>query len=556
MTYNDARAASSKNPRKIILIQVRAFASSRHLACWRNHLQQAATIGGVMSFQLLRIEALNFERTVLDTDKLSVTRGGGLLLREAIVAVAAKVESLGGKGISTGASIGEFQIADANAQAALAAALAVLGASRYDCFTFAASLCADNERELAVAQTRFQQFQQLTLAPDLSTNASQACDWTKTRAAIEEVHATENHEKIWVGAGVKARHDFGRGEKLGQETLSGIEQFYQRETSPPEKVEKSDWVAAIRKLKFSNEFSEIATNAPVPWKRLENKLALIYLDGNKFSAFVKGKDADEVQRFDACLGKYRKALLGKLVQKAQADSECKNAAPMRLEVLMWGGDESELLVPAWCGFALTQWLFEAMQGWSFDGHELTHAMGLVFFHHKTPVARIRNLARELAQGCKDLMTPPNSTPPKLTNAYDYLVCESIDFPAQPLDEFWQARLRHEYAKAKRPLLPCNADLTELQKALRQLPRSQIYAAAACLAPGQRNETFDARIKRIEEDLGLKAQIDAVTSYFRPLLGAADTADKKKLDALLWVHLRELYDYLPVETSPLNSGVQP
>jgi hypothetical protein len=494
----------------------------------------------------LHVEALNLDSTVFDTDKLSVTRGGGLLIREAMAQIESELNDFLKLGtetcaISTGASIGVYQVDSDRLEKTLCIVGNIINNAPYQHFTFAVTDAESSEK--AKIQAKFRQFQQMTVLPDIASSGS-VCAWSKVRRADGIVHANENGSlQQLVSSSIKDRHEFGRGEKLNQKSVSLIKAFYTRETAAPNDYDDQKWKDLVQSLRFSNEFSEIASRPPREWAHLNHKLALIYVDGNKFSRFVDGKTDEQVCKFDQLNRGLRKILLGKLVEKISTDKEFKNDDIKRFEVLMWGGDEFELLVPAWCGFALAQWLFAQMQDWKHDEETLGHAMGLVFFHYKTPISRIRNLARELATNCKDRMTTGT-----LANAYDYLVCESIDFPAQSLDAFWASRLCDGYAAARRPLKPHAANINGLRQLLSEMPRAQVYRVAEALSVASID--LSQREKRADEQIGT-ANLAEAKKWFEPF--APD--DKSK--HLLWLHLRELMDYLvPRDAQAASENASP
>lgn len=291
----------------------------------------------------------------------------------------------------------------------------------------------------------------------------------------------------------------------------------------------------ISALTFSNEFSEITTG--FSFFALENKLAVFYADGNKFSRFVVGKTDDELNTFDTAMTKMRKLLLATLLAWVveQRDNFGPDK-PIPFEVLLWGGDEYTFVLPAWLGWEFTQRFFEATKYWEFSGKSLSHAAGLVFCHHKTPIGRIRDLTIALADGVK-------SAAP-LQNAFDYLVLESLDFPAQSIADYWKARVSDPVAVARHPLRPNHAWIVNTTSdnpsdKLAPLKNHQIYRLAQALAKDSK-VNFDDAHKRLLRSGVDDDQINAARALFPAAAANGSIQDR---DKWLWIHLRELGHYL-------------
>ena len=115
----------------------------------------------------------------------------------------------------------------------------------------------------------------------------------------------------------------------------------------------------------AREFGDITSNhdAEVPWTSLEGKMAVIYIDGNKFSRQIQKSaiDSDTYRSIDTHLRDRRANLMRSFISRMKeddrrywrvgrtaSDSNTSHDA-LRFETLMWGGDELVWVVPAWCG---------------------------------------------------------------------------------------------------------------------------------------------------------------------------------------------------------------
>jgi hypothetical protein len=107
---------------------------------------------------------------------------------------------------------------------------------------------------------------------------------------------------------------------------------------------------------------------------------------------------------------------------------------LRLETLLWGGDEIEWVVPAWKGWEVLRLFYEFDPSPAYDKTPLTHAAGIVFCHHNAPILQIRKLAHRLANLAKSNLTSiPKSR--EHGDIFHYLILESFDMLEGSLDAF-------------------------------------------------------------------------------------------------------------------------
>jgi hypothetical protein len=481
------------------------------------HNNQKKTDPVPMQKYLFRIEGVNIYATVEDTNQLSVQRGSSLLLRQAIRDIAKNHPGL--TSISTGASIGLFQFEAANNKKAAELRDTIAGYlnkntnSRY--LTFVVDVVAIKNddfvhaKEEVIALNRFRQFQQATLVfpPENNNPGILPCAWDNLRPAdgqnLSEVER-ENIGYAKVSFSVGKRHNYGRSQKR---------EFIAQETeTAPGNDDRLDY-------HYTNDLQEIVT----PDKNqehldpLNNKLAVLYFDGNGFSNIQKNLDCDQLKKFDANIQEKRKAWLRKLIEdikdnadfrKLVEDKNGKSVDAIRLEILLWGGDELMLAVPAWKGMEVLQHFYAFHKDWmrkeTIKSKEitkhLTHAGGLVFCHVKTPIQRIKKLAREIADHIKDeyLGKPEEGKIDKYSrdaNLYDYVVLESIDYPTQSWPAFLEKRYTQSIAKKRQPQRPLEGSyetncrkFNELKK---HLPRRQLHRLVNALVDSEQ-KFADAR----------------------------------------------------------------
>lgn len=240
-------------------------------------------------------------------------------------------------------------------------------------------------RERLLAQVRWQQLRQPNrYLPKAQADPEGVCDFDHLSPALWHKRFLKR-EDCFVGESVERRFEFGRTQR---------NRFYESELEPFKEELDLDLTA----LAFTSDLHELSHDPR--FGNLSDKIALVYFDGNGFSNYQQKhcRDIASQARFDERLRGARRAFLADLLQRATSDPAFKSRQAIRLEVLMWGGDEFLLVVPAWKGWEVAQHLLRhhATISISQGTQELTHAGGLVFCGAKTPMVRVRGLAQKLA----------------------------------------------------------------------------------------------------------------------------------------------------------------
>lgn len=460
---------------------------------------------------LLRVAGVNIHSVLTDTTQLSVCRGGSLLLRQAIKDI--QVEFRNFKPISTGASEGLFEL-EGDTEEARKKVLDFLAQSpNYMHFTFVVDVVPcklapgfELRKEAVISLNRQRQFQQLTTVLPL------AIEENTTPCRLDNLRPADPRSKVGLSKSVAARMDYGRDMKQA---------FFSEELD-------SEFV----KLKLTQNLHQIAYNPD--FGNLSNKLAVIYFDGNGFSKILRGcNDTETIARFDTELQIKRKAYLSEFVRWAKCDPAFWNKDLLRLEILLWGGDEMTLVVPAWRGLATLSHFFSVSVDWSFElnskTHSLTHAGGLVFCQVKTPIGRVQTLARDLAERVKE------SPDGRKQNGFDYMVLESVDFPTQSVEDASVISYGNSLTSYWKPLqpIPVSTKINGLLATLFHLPRRQVYRTAVSILPGGDYEAAKVKFKKLIGQRQWNSAICDMKSIF------GNTQSEK----WLWVHLVELWDYL-------------
>lgn len=555
---------------------------------------------------LVRVEAVNIYANIYDTSDLSTVRGGGLLLRQAVLALADAQTHSASKWycsrfevVSLGASVGVFMATTENITATIKEIEGWLndGNGPYHLLTFvvASAPCAlDGDfiraNEQALSQLRWLQQQQPTLAFEpASCDSKSWCEATGIRSA-----GGSSDHKYSASAAIRRRA--GRSAKNTDDSESintAVSDFYLREIGEGACVALK---TAVINMSFARDLGTIAYD---PRRgNLHHKLAVFYADGNRFSSIVRAlSSVTELQDFDTDMRGKRERLMASLLAWVDRTPGMRTASgEVRLEVLLWGGDELLIIVPAWYGFALSKTFFDATSNWqpkvsdsvgknaavskalSSDGC-MTHAAGLVFCNYKTPIFRIRGWAQRLADADKAASKKTHEA--HTCNSLATSVFESIDFPVESADMFRERTYGVLWPNQAAPLSPPTSFKT-IRDRLSNLSRSQLYALTACIlaapaealtipalstteitrclaatdkkAPQQPILKQFARMREMVRSPDDDAKIDE-PALCRDLQSAlpwplpttcAQPERIEQLHPMLWLQLRELWDYLVID----------
>ena len=190
---------------------------------------------------------------------------------------------------------------------------------------------------------------------------------------------------------------------------------------------------------------------------VKTKIAVLYADGNKFTQIraalaAEGEGVVQAQKlFSSRLRTLQRdhllpALLRPLIAARDAQAldeddpeladrierrraraaltdEC-GEARLRLETLMWGGDEILIVAPAWLGLELARAFMDEVNNdrWAIGGHRQTFSAGLVIGSYKTPIRTLKQAARGL---CDDVVKAAGAVH---ANKMSVEVFESVEPP--------------------------------------------------------------------------------------------------------------------------------
>lgn len=340
----------------------------------------------------LRVEAVNLDNFVYDTNDISTIRGGSFLLLDTVnrLESAHDLKGLLEK-VSMGASAGLFRIIGNDPDDVKKRVKDYLSNKTDGHTTFVVDTLDGDSRsfkavqEQLISKNRWSQWQQLTIPWGRGWEGSDLpCTLDGVRPAMVIEPFPENKSKK-VSRSVKFRRDRGR------ELRNDIYAHILGQTSCP--------------YEFTSNLENLSEDKDQGV--LNKKIAFIYIDGNKFGRIRDEKCTEEkmLQEFDKSVQKdFREAVLKKLLSHMYGNDASQADEKLRLETLLWGGDEIEWVVPAWKGWEVLRLFYEFDPNHAYDKIPLTHAAGIVFCHHNAPILQIRKLAHRLADIAKSNLT--------------------------------------------------------------------------------------------------------------------------------------------------------
>lgn len=345
-------------------------------------------------------------------------------------------------------------------------------------------------QEQTLAKIRWEQMQSLSFSAqglDPAGKDYTVCTFDEVRPAHDIVHVRRDESDTVqrkVSDSVKARHDYGRIKKQAwvnrgyfpedagyRDTKGFYEEGLEGKFLAPwdgmstelkslcGNTPVSEFLipSEVLKLIYTQHFEDLSRKRPDKGEAavLEGKMAVFYADGNKFARIAWScENSTDLTKWDDYIKDQRKKLLAGIVTRANEYEHWKtppigngpNAGKrkIRLEILLWGGDELIFVVPGWCGIEFAQLFFEATKHMKYprsedgksaaaEADDLTHACGMVFCHHQAPISGISKLAKKLADAVK------KSSDQKQENLLNWMVLESFDHAQADLDDLKKAR---------------------------------------------------------------------------------------------------------------------
>lgn len=481
-----------------------------------------------MTTYFLRMEGVNLANVVGDTQDLSTIRGGGLLLLDAIKEADQIIPGL--EALSSGASTGMFSFEAANSEKAKEFRDLLMNHFndhvQYRHCTFVIDVMEStgdfvHDREALIAANRLRQIQSPSLAiPAKDNRCISPCAVDLVRPeACDTKHYGQNGLRI--SESVYQRRKYGSDKK---------QRFYKEETG----------LSGLPS--FVTDLGSLSCD--MSKGNLHNKLAVIYLDGNGFGKLQSAcRTPDELKTFDREIKEKRREFLKALFEEKICRvedwlfrNENTGAKELRFEILLWGGDEMILVVPAWKGWETLQFFYQKTEDWKHGDQKLFHGGGLVFCHHKAHIHRITALARELGELAKY---------DRNRSLFVHKSLESFDHIGQSAERYFENSAERYLGKKDfqqfvlegRHMSDIAKHISTLKRA--EFPRSRIYRYLKETHGGLHADAADTISSAIDE-----CSCQDAARVLPELLNG---------DIMQWLHVAELWDYIPVASDRSGHG---
>ena len=500
----------------------------------------------------IQVEAVNMEHVIFDTHDISTIRGGSFMLLDAMKLLTEEFEDRATR-VTSAASQGLFWLEANGGETASAVAQEMLNSldkSTDGHAIFVAAVEADvgafgQVLERLQAQIRRKQWMMPTVSVPAYGETQQECFLDGWRPGAAAYNVDDQVEGAQISEATLYRRRAGL--QLKHELLSRIS-----EDEP-----RSDDLSA-------KDLGELASN--MSKGILHNKIAYIHVDGNSFGRIRKDicDTREKRTEFDqqiqvGCREKFLKDLLQKIDNDDDfLTNDRQGREARRLELLLWGGDEFTMIVPAWRGFQVLETFYEQAKSLTVDGVAMSHRAAIVFAHHNTPILQIRRIAEALLDqtrdDIKDRLVESISTADEFAgisqadreesiaqlsshrygNAFHYLALESFDMLRGSLSGFLEKYYRGStygnllmYAEEMRPTL--NA----LHTIRKNVARGKVLKMVDALQEDDRTVLALAKDDLLRSVL--PEQKEMVSDALNLIL--SDNEDQ-------WYWVADLWDYIP------------
>ncbi|HWR31112.1 MAG TPA: hypothetical protein VN631_14895, partial [Negativicutes bacterium] len=320
---------------------------------------------------------------------------------------------------------------------------------------------------------RWQQYQSLSFAlPELSAN--EECEMNGVRPADQVIERKDGTRHVSIAVSERFKKGRELRDKLYWEIL--------KETD-------------LLKSQFTTDLESLAGKTEAG--STEEKIALIHLDGNKFGKIREDncltiedyKDFNDVIQKEIH-GVSLERLLRFATKPENKGFRTKNKEKqIKLETLMWGGDEIEWIVPASQLWDTLQIFFDVASNKLYKEIPLTYSAGVVICRHTVPILQIRHYAEQL---CSIAKAASKDSP---SNQFALLNMASFDAIHKNVGTFLKAY--HHPATENDFIVPFSS-MTELRKNVRTIrkyfPKNKLYEIAGVLAAKTGNEKIVAELQ--------------------------------------------------------------
>ncbi len=527
-----------------------------------------------MNEYLMRVEAVNFDSFVLDTFDLSTVRGGGLLLLDAPEALSSDVRL---KKIYAGASAAVYSFQAGGDDEAKKICIDVEENLHTGPWSEATILVVCEALPVPNAfpavmrilqnKIRWRQLQSPSVVyPQLKEGSVKIDELDDIRPATERedmLGPPEPEAGREQGSPMVLSDTTFQRRKYGQDRKR---HFYESRGMWDEAPWARDF--PVHKGDYVNDFDQLSSH---PEKgRVNGKIALLYLDGNKFGRIANScRTPEEIGAWSSTVQANQNSFLHWLLSvrasgvqtswhwsgktRTNSGEEVTKHRALRIETLVWGGDEIIWVVPAWCGWWVLASFFDlygklpwrprepvASVFTTDNTYRLTHGASVVFSHAKAPIRRLLRLAKYLAEQPKKFGTATSDTT-AYKNYFTYQVLESFDHLGSDPDTSRQMRMpailrANSVDSLILPGNDMNIVLDGMEKMRAKFPRGKLHwlLDLYCNHPDSQP---DQKAAGELTTAGLTEVFNNLKGFF-----GSTTTDGALKAAATWMHIAELWDY--------------
>ena len=322
---------------------------------------------------ILWLEGVNFGATLYDTNDLSVVRGSSLALETLGAFALSTLESADVREIrtlQTGASQAVFSFLADDHQAAKAVQAMRERLSGGIWQHMSVTLACAETGEVAEARGKSQQFRQWTIPWGETDKALRPDQLDHRRGAIYE-----DKLKGWISENVHARLQYGRKMRRA---------FFTSRFSED----------ALKDIHLCDSFEDMVGDAPVSVpEAVQSKIAIVHLDGDGFGDLAKemGRELFH-QELSAALNRVLHALVDHALSSEREEAHTKQR--LRVEPLVWGGDDITLVMPAWRVLDFFERFYDVAKSERLGDEPPKFTGGAIIANYKAPVRQLVQLATE------------------------------------------------------------------------------------------------------------------------------------------------------------------
>jgi hypothetical protein len=463
-----------------------------------------------MKSVLCAVEAVNLNTLMIEHD-LSTARGGGLAVLKIGDGVA---EIPGAKLVSSGASQGLIILdaqSAASAEKKVREQLKTLHLMEHATVMVAACEAGDEKDDkfqqrvdVLKSQIHWDQMRSPALVyPKLE--GRNVCEIDGVRPASEQSSG--------LSAFTHGRRKFGRTKKK----------------SLLKEILRDEW----QDFTVVSDLNKLADATGLNVGNAAGKIAVLRFDGNDFEKRFRECDTpDRLTKFGATRVEEQEDYIRSLLREKPAQWLTSNE--IRLEIVVYGGDEVQIIVPAWLGWKALR----AFYSRKFDDG-ISYSGGLVFCHAKAPIHSIKRLANDLTDRAKDYAKESTKRGAKKGNFVLYQPLESFDAIGGDLDEWMDKRYPKQAGSTEGALLAIEEikllddNMSYWKKAF---SKRKLYDLAGEILKGSADpwspQVLHAKLEKL---------LDAKGSSLEKISGPISQLHDK-LGKAAFLHILELWDY--------------